>query len=471
MSISRRYKKIGFSDFSGGEGEKYLVENAKFFQSEKVQIDLKSKSIKLATSWENRTIAGFQTEWYNQVPCQYNNYNYHLTVLEATGVVKLYKATGAGAFALEYDFAAKNGLDEVHGLIEYKDKLIAMFWDDTAGENVQYYSTATATTWTQISTLPNNQLFKKHLVVDNTLYVFFENSIYTSTDGITFSLYLTMPTNVFLISAEFFKNFIYISTHEYKTSNNTLFVIENGALIRIRNIRELSQIMATDNFLYLFSTALTGTRIYRFDGDTIKKFYDFDGYATMPANVNPHLYKDKKLYFTADWQAVTDVYSLYSIVNDEAIYKEATFTGDEFIRSMYVISNTIYIVATLDNAVTKSTKIYNNSSAIFELSGYLETSIINKGENVPIQIIVRHKPLPADTSVKIYQKFDHASSYTLILTSDTDNAVKKKYNFPKGTLCDFIQFKIELLTTDDTKTPEDIDLTFIYKPLGLEVAN
>lgn len=460
------------ANLSGGEGQRYFEEEIKFFQSQKVQIDLRSKRIKLGGKLSSNALATIQNEKYVPLFSFLSTLNYHLAVVQATGDVRLYKSTGAGAFSTAYTFTAENGEDEVYGLFRYKDKLIASFMDSST-DYVFYYSTSPSSAWTKITTLPN-ELFKNFLIIDNVLYLFTTGSIYTSTDGITFTLYLTMPTNVLIKSIDFFDGFIYISTYQLSFGfKYSLMRIENDELVFLRNFPDESIILASSDFLYIFIKSSIRPRVLSFDGASYKLFYDFREFSVIPNALAPLVNTDDKFYFMVGFLVGSDQQEhIYSIVKDKAVFREFSFANNEFIRSMYDIDDVLYSLITLDEGDPVSSKIYNDDAVEFEALGSLESSILDVGEVVPIQAILRHKPLSASTSVKLYVKKNQASSWgSAVLTSDTDDAVNKKYRFPKSSIYDFIQFKIELITTDDTVTPEDVQLIFLYKPLGLEVAN
>jgi hypothetical protein len=111
--------------------------------------------------------------------------------------------------------------------------------------------------------------------------------------------------------------------------------------------------------------------------------------------------------------------------------------------------------------------IYRTSD--FVSSGTLDSGVMSLGEFVPKQLILRHKPLPAGTSVKVYADFDKSGSWgSAIITSATTGALKEKYTFTNSAVRDFFAFRVELLTSAPTVSPSEIELTFLYQPLGLE---
>jgi hypothetical protein len=106
----------------------------------------------------------------------------------------------------------------------------------------------------------------------------------------------------------------------------------------------------------------------------------------------------------------------------------------------------------------------------FETAAQVDTPVVDIGEITLKRVTVKHRPLQAGTSVKIYVKYDYATSWTEIINSNTTTAIRKDYNITAGTKINFAQFRIELNTTDDKKTAEDVQLEILHKPIGLENA-
>lgn len=117
-------------------------------------------------------------------------------------------------------------------------------------------------------------------------------------------------------------------------------------------------------------------------------------------------------------------------------------------------------------------KWYQTTNGVFATAGYIESGIISKGEHAPIRIIARHKPLLSNTGIKIYYSKDRSGSYgASVFTNAVAGSVRTEYDFPNtiGKIS-FIEVKVELTSSDSTKTPEDVEFDYIYKPLGLETS-
>jgi hypothetical protein len=117
-------------------------------------------------------------------------------------------------------------------------------------------------------------------------------------------------------------------------------------------------------------------------------------------------------------------------------------------------------------------KWYQTTEDIFATTGYIESGIISKGEHAPIRVIARHKPLLSNTGIKIYYSKDRSGSYgASVFTNAVAGSVRTEYDFPNtiGKIS-FMEIKVELTSSDSTKTPEDVEFDYIYKPLGLETS-
>lgn len=117
-------------------------------------------------------------------------------------------------------------------------------------------------------------------------------------------------------------------------------------------------------------------------------------------------------------------------------------------------------------------KWYKRTADVFSTAGYIESGIISKGEHAPIRIIARHKPLLSNTGIKIYYSKDRSGSYgASVFTNAVAGSVRTEYDFPNTVgKVSFMELKIELTSSDSTKTPEDVEFDYIYKPLGLETS-
>ena len=300
---------------------------------------------------------------------------------------------------------------------------------------------------------------------------------YVGDQNVGYALYKTTDFLNYTLVADYLDTFDDIKEIEdfegftYFVVDNRIFKIENGIplLIKKFSTTKLIHLFANkEKMVIAYFISKTKVRVILYDGadfvdaKIITTTDEFDYLKFLLATTD-------ETYFVIRQNSATPKEEMYKIKNDNSAFKLASFSHA---TSNYTDGGTIinekFIFAIVNQTPPYSYKFYTDSQ--YNASGNLESSIYEKGEIVPKQLILRHKPLLANTSVKVYYKFDHSAAYTLVLTSNTTGAIKKKYTFPAGTIFDFAQFKIELITTDATKTPEDVQLEFLYLPVGLENA-
>lgn len=107
---------------------------------------------------------------------------------------------------------------------------------------------------------------------------------------------------------------------------------------------------------------------------------------------------------------------------------------------------------------------------LFESSGYVDSGVINVGEHAPAHVLIRHAPLEANTSVKLYVKKDRTSSFgSSVVTNAVVGSTNTKYNFPKNYgKVDFMELQVQLLTSNSANTPHEVEFIYLYNPTGLE---
>lgn len=194
-------------------------------------------------------------------------------------------------------------------------------------------------------------------------------------------------------------------------------------------------------------------------------FYQYSGYSEIILNYNfgeriiLFDFADNFLYF---YGYTTGKIYKFDTINYKLFYVNTYSLGSGKIP--FVFSNRLYIFHTNQSA-TNARLYYSNNYIL--TAGYAETNLFTKDSIIPKSLILYHFPLASGSSVKIYASQNNGA-YSLIMTSNTVGSTRKEYIFPKNTNIDFIKFKIELLTTDPTKSPNNIKLNFLYNNIGLE---
>lgn len=473
--MGERYKSIKFKDFSGGGEQIFLEDQASFSRSYKINLG-EANSIRLAALLNAQSLAMkvLGGSGCNNMPLFYENggYNYLFVLDLTTAIPKLLRSSGSGAFTLKYTFSTENGLDNVYMALSHNNYHIVCFDDSVAGKTVWYASTDPTAGWAQIASLLDIAPVK-NLIVDNKLYIVGTKDLYQTTDGLTYTpmnFSAQLKTNDVIQDALYFENFWYLVVWNNKEKLYHFMKIENATLKSILNSKQSINLEKTRNFMYISTNS--PCRIYTFDGEELIEKYNLTNFFPTTYNFRVMKAVEDRIYFNLHFLDPTSAHEkncLFSIINDKGIFLEFDMSDDEMILFVVQQDNVLYL-GVENTGASPGFKVYNDYSAtgeIFQPTGYAETSIISEGEIVPKQIILRHDKLDSHCSVKVYKDFDRSGTYTLILTSNTASSIKKKYAFPAGTILDFAQFKIELITTDSSKTPEDIELEFLYLPVGL----
>ena len=458
-----KYKSIEFSVFKNGEIQKKYSELENMAYSNKLAINDYGK-VELAKLFVKNDIADTYTYATNsKIGGRYGAtyYFYFFLVKQISGKdhAVLYKCNLGNAPTLVKDFGA--GLPDQ--IILHKDRIIVQFENDTTGDLEWYQTTSPTGTWTAIPELKNHSMNDWEILNDE-IYITIltgyastgKSNIYISRDnGITFSLLFTQAPVQSLYVAN---GFLYGKSGDmYVMENETWRLVEKNVKGSVHIVDEKLKAIDYHN-------------IYIFNGDKFEiertfeenKYLSFEGVSKY------------KTFFSirSDAEGGLSNYSLYSYDTRGVLIKEKEFLNkdaDWGIFGVFFVIDTTYIIT--KNETNLITEIWNDYNPKYVDNGYFQTTIIDKGEIVPKQLILRHDPLLTGSTVKVYTKKDQASSWeNAIITSNTVGGIKKKYNYPAGAIHDFTEFKVELITTDTTKTPKNIKLEFLYLPIGLENA-
>ncbi len=476
-----KYKKIEFKFFEKS-GQEYLIDEKGFFKSENFSRIITKNNNSLGNMPDTINVALCSPITPDITHSAINNgYIYIQGIGNSSDLVELWKGKNNEAFTKVFTFTTQ--FDEDQGMISFKNKLIALGFLN--GESKAYYSQDSGSSFNEITTLPDDT-FNSFVIVGNTLYIEYLNSIYKSTDGITFELYLTVPSEYqFWYELIYLNGFLYTIIYSENNDDNFLCRIENNKIFNIKKIINPTSIFSDGNYIYIttLSEIINGktsdAKILKFDLENLKEIYDFSYLFSYPVGIKIKTTYENKIFLSVDtWNdnQTEDYYKtfIFSIDSTDNVILEyilpITPTNTTF-QEIITNNNVLHMVQYSDTGNIETAQIFNNFNRKYQANGNVELSIIEKGEIIPKQLIIRHKPLDIGCSVKIYTKKDFKTSWgTEILNSNTVGAIKKKYTYPTGIIQDFTQFKIELITTDETKTPKDIKLDFLYLPLGLENA-
>ena len=464
FTMKSRYETIRFSTFENGETQRDFSDNPNLAFSNKLQLN-DNRKVKLAPLFEKYSIDDsyfYATD--EKIWGEYNNTGtiYFFIVTKVGGIdhAVLYSSTGSAAPTLRKDFGA--GLPEQ--IIFADDHIVIQFINDTSGVHEWYWSDTptVAGSWTNIAAL-NDIIMIDWARVDGIIYFTTtipggtlatkKADIYVSdNNGESFTLYQSSaPVQKLVESSGFLYGYI-TKGILYVLENNIWRIVDRSiGYGTIHDINGLLRIYGSDNL------------VREFDGISMR----FKRELSIPGR--PYYAGDTNNGSFFQYFDDSETYFVYFLDKDNVLMNFAKFASmpesDQF-WGIILSTENVYFALTSDDTIQK-VEFHSTYNEKYESQGDFESTIVDKGEISPMQLILKHDPLPANTTVKVSYDFNKTGTYTLVITSDTDGAIKKVYTFANGTKIDFAQFKIELETTDPTKTPDNISLDFIYQPVGL----
>lgn len=445
-----RYKSKKFYNFLGGEGQEYISENGKYLRSSGVRISQTTGKLRLL---EDVTYAEL-TDNVNNPRCiaQDGTYVFVLTYDSSASRSKLYRSSDGVSFSLVYTFSATFG--QAHMLASYGKYLVAFSVDGYVATSYNSNGTGWNTEVAYSFSAPYSAL-----VFGGAFFVADNTSFYISVDGLNYTKYANIFDNPLQeTDLEFMAG---MSGFLYYIENYTLFRFENGQRVAIRRFPFLARIMSLgDDMLFIFGPVGSDVSMFLFDGDTFTELNPLVVVGGNPNFLSPlYSFGQNAMFVYGDTE-------IYQITHEGAVFRMYSLPTGKVATCGVRFKNSDLIST---QGTANKVQIYRNYN--YRTAGVFETSILDEGEVIPVQLILRHKPLPANTAVNVYVKNNYNVSWEFLFTSNTAGSVKKKYNFANGYgIFDFVQFEIELVTTDSAVTPDDVQLEFLYSPTGLENA-
>lgn len=446
-----RYKKIAFKNFAKGETDDPYADPSFYTAISGVAVDDITQKLKLIS---DNPKTEFADDGYGDSYAQNAHYAFTVVYTDAVGHSMLYRTTDGITYTKVYDFPANYLCYSIFCI----DGQIVAFCENTSTYNLYVGISGFFGTAFSFSVCPyiitcltkKNGLYYGHTITGSGA------AILTSPDFINWTIVVQTGEdgNIFFIN--YFKGFIhYIFDEDF-------YRLENDIPILIKKFQtSIFGIQIGENNILICERSTDRVFFYLYDGETFKKFGPL-----LLANQGVPIFATEHYAIVATFQTSATNYQFYKVFADGSFFK------------LYGISSLAGMPSGGGYFANKDLLQYSTGSVmqIYRTDGYVasgtfETTILDLDEHIPIALIVKHKPLVANTSVKIYAKSNQASSWgSALINSNTVGAIKKLYKFPAGTKQDFAQFKFELLTTDGTKTPEDVQLEFLYLPVGLENA-
>lgn len=463
-----------------------------FFEGEDFKIDDKTKLPVLSRKLYTDSITSMDFFVEDQRGMKFltsDGNKYYLLVMSGTEDCKLYESDGpTDTFALLYTFDASalsvSGLDFISSVFIYDKKIFVIASDSTGGDTSLFWSDDNGSTFTKVDISAVGDYVYDSVVRPDGVYLLTETGIWFADDGLayishySFSDEVKDPIKMFYIDGFFYFSTRYaelFSVYKLGDSLEAERIYEGGIKADI--------FPDDDGGLYIFTIEDDYVVIKKYDSQVslVKRFKISDEYS-------PSSYEDvyihslgrhnNKVYFSLTFKYNDSGYKndcmIFSINQENFVLPEykidlAIAADQEWtFFHLYSFGTGFYLLLDSDPA-----KVYDDSYLErYRDTAEIVTSIIDTIDLIPRQVIVRHKPLADGASVKVYEKQDHASSWgSAIINSNTANSIRKTYDYAKGSKCDYLQFKIEINSTDDdVSAPEDVQLEFLYQESGMSKA-
>jgi hypothetical protein len=487
-----RYKSKTWRNFSLGIGQLNAKIPGMFYTGKDFDIDQNGKPLisKKYLSQSLSNTGSFYEEPLNLKNLIGHNGNYFFVcnnTVVGEGDYSIQKASSpASDFSQIAEFSSPFEYEDlIISLASFDDKLIFFAYDSTILSAVAHYSTDNGLNWSSVdlTSLIGEYVFG-HVVVNDKLYIISKKGIYYTTDGINYSEYLEFSEEKGKIYNFFhLDGFFYF--YEILGTNNIYRVGPNKSVDLIfSNSSERIDCAPLEDTFFVVDTRSDKLVFHKYDNISLKKFVEIDLYQDfMKTDETPFIKflgeHDSKLYYdlTVIYFIENDGFKnasyIFSIDKNGVIKAEFDFTSELLANNnentffqLFSYGYGFYLFTQDDNVL-----IYKIQDGIYYDSCYIETSVSQMPDSVPKQLRLFHNPMPDGAKIEVYEKQDFASSWTKILTSDTANAIKKVYDYPKGSNFDYIQYKIMIysnVANDDFAKNANLEL--LYLPKGLSRA-
>lgn len=406
-----------------------------------------------------------------------NSRLYGFGIIPASATTRIYYLSGTTWTAATGGDGSTNNRKE--GVFIYYKDYLYMWREGT----IMRYGILTETftdNWQGGLTTATNVATPVHHSADDKLYFFADNIVH-SWDNSSFATALTLPSNLKIVSACEYGNYLAIGcTDKSGFGKSTVFLWDRdsslstisgkidfgeGQLRHLANLNnKLIGVMAY-NLTELYPRKMLIKQANGDFGKTINEItLDANGYifglTTDDSAVACNSVVDNnKLYFTAHLPFEGDtrlgiwVVDEYGNASLDFIEEEATDTTGVVFQGIFRLGNTWWIAHSNDGSVNRTD---DNASYSLTNPGIYETLIRNAGDSSLtkklVSVTVMNEPLPTSASAKLTLKYkkDEETSWTTIFENTLDNSISHttiNIESTGATLPQFkeIQFRLESL--------------------------
>ena len=128
------------------------------------------------------------------------------------------------------------------------------------------------------------------------------------------------------------------------------------------------------------------------------------------------------------WSIGKNSFGEWTLIHEQTTNNDTALVVGDTLENFYVLDDFRFMVSQNAAGTWSMTKTAEGPTAFSHYSVY-ETVRYNGGDSSLVKDLtgatVTHEPLPANASVEVAYRTDEDTAWTLILTSDTDNAISK----------------------------------------------
>ena len=374
-------------------------------------------------------------------------------------IVKMYRQIGYADPSACFSFPADTSSPYL--TVYYRGEVLT--WFDQGGTTKYYFSINDGDGFTIRGwTYAEPRGFK--VARDGTLYIWTDDEIVSTTDGITWTLCFDASGEDYNITrfeeldGEFYATVGFYNLYNFLLRFNDDFEFEilhtfdSGYAITMKRFNE-RLIIATSKYGF-------GITFFEYDKAEIKviAYYDVNSISSM----NFMCSDDDFIYFVYNSKEVL------FMNKKNAVYKLET-TSDNVVDILKYKAELLIITTNTTSHIITTLFYTWYEAKDYKTTGHFTTPALNK-RHAPAYIILKHAPLGDNATITIKAKQDGEATFaTTILTNTVNDSVRTVVNL-KSLLneCDTIEFEVTLADSSANGEIENLEIFYLYQSSGLE---
>ena len=462
--MDKKYKKIEFKKLDGGAGQLYYdpLKPNKIYTSEFIKPNIATGRIELA-EYLFPTVAhsGYQSLGLNAFSTTSitlpDGVILHLVIDNTNSYITVAKQDDISDTSLTAIHTFPADSDRAYIIVYYKGK-VCIFYRRTGSLIAYAYSTDDGDTMVADDALAHGEPLGYHISADNTLFVFTATKIIYTTDGISWIVYheLASTDDQFTGFTELDGEYYAIISNAYDRSYFVKFDNDNNPVnLRKMNVNGYGTCYAFNNKIYIAINGVSKYNFFIWDKADLNFLFQID---SEVVNTYKFLMHDDEYLYFACYRKLVRINK-----NDGYYIMEDNFGAN--IVGLYIDGANIYV--TLSNGTTHYFYLKRHYSS-YNPTGFFTTPYIRERQQ-PGFLVITHQPLAANTTITIVADLNNAGVYTTTVKSvNTDGTTRTVVDLKAIAECDSLSFKVTLADSSRLNGVVDIELTYLYLPLGVE---